>query len=139
MGSPSFSSRAVIAVLMPDLFQPRVLHAVRVTSAKGTENETGSWESKERGGAFEGGGGERIALSKLDRGEYAGGISKGEKGRREGRQESGERQCYLLGLKQFDDKERKGPAMFSQAPFSPPQASKQPGCYEKPRALSPKL
>lgn len=46
MGSPSFSSRAVIAVLMPDLFEPRVLHAVRVTSSKGTENEMGSWERK---------------------------------------------------------------------------------------------
>lgn len=61
MGSPSFSSRAVIAVLMPDLFQPRVLHAVRVTSTKGTENEMGrggggweGWERQERGGAFVG-------------------------------------------------------------------------------------
>lgn len=54
MGSPSFSSRAVIAVLMPDLFEPRVLHAVRVTSSKGTENEMGSWERTERGGAFQG-------------------------------------------------------------------------------------
>lgn len=47
MGSPSFSSRAVIAVLMPDLFEPHVLHAVRVTSSKGTENEMGNWERKE--------------------------------------------------------------------------------------------
>lgn len=82
-----------------------------MTSTKGTENETGSWEKKS-GGASEGvESRERVALSKLDRGEYVGGISKGEKGSRERRQESGERQRCLPGLKQFVDKVKKERAL----------------------------